>query len=119
MKKSVVVAVIVLVLAIIILLVGSFWVPQGNLTASVASSEVGNYRCSDSDGEMEFGESLKVKGTTTRIKISTGKVLLESEDVCSSNRQVKEYYCTSTARINSVKKSCDDVCEDGVCVVKE
>ena len=114
MKKGLIVG-IILVALVVIVVAGFVWTPTGNvIEKDIASAELGGYLCEDTDG----GSFENVKGTTKRMRLSDGKVMLQREDTCSGAFHVEEGFCKYTARMDSEKKYCKNGCLDGACVLE-
>tara|TARA_Y100000310_G_scaffold282495_1_gene303782 strand:+ start:3431 stop:3775 length:345 start_codon:yes stop_codon:yes gene_type:complete len=113
MKESVIVGIV----ALVVILAGFvIFFNMTGITANVASTEFRDYKCVDSDGELSVDESVFVKGSVTRTKISDSRVLDVKEDTCK-NSVLVEYYCKYDSRALSKKIRCESgECVDGACV---
>ena len=114
MKKGLIIGFVSLVVLAIIVLgaMSSFSLAERGVTGDVAFIENNGYTCEDSDG----GNSMSVKGTVTRTRVSDGWVRSTVEDNCFHRRKVKEYMCDENGYIKANSRLCKGLCVDGACV---
>lgn len=72
---------------------------------------VGDERCTDSDGGINYAVKGKVYG------VNDYGIKYEKEDVCVPNRNyINEYFCSELGRPQTDIHECENACEDGVCI---
>ena len=116
MKRAIIIsAVLILVLAAGFMVFGSVFSATGNVI-SVAEGTLGNQKCVDGDGHLDYRETLYVKSKVIVTDLSGDVVRSVFEDRCSNRFRSQEYVCTDRARVKSTKRFCSNGCFDGACI---